>query len=149
MMPIQYDSLIEEHITVRKNLGVFDVSHMGEFTISGSGALNFIQKMTTNDLSVLKPGQAQYSILCNENGGIIDDLIIYKKRNEYLMVVNASNISKNLKWLNKHANEDVLIKDISDFLYHNFLPFFDKKKLFLLKILAKNINKINNFTFFG
>ena len=65
---------------------------------------------------MLNTGQAQYSILCNENGGIIDDLIIYKKHNEYLMVVNASNITKNLKWLNKHANEDVLIKDISDFV---------------------------------
>ena len=115
-LPISYTSINEEHHIVRTKVGVFDVSHMGEFTISGSGALNFIQKMTTNDLSVLKPGQAQYSILCNENGGIIDDLIIYKKRNEYLMVVNASNISKNLKWLNKHANEDVLIKNVSDFV---------------------------------
>ena len=78
-MPIQYDSLIKEHITVRKKLGVFDVSHMGEFSISGPGALDFIQKMTTNDLSILETGQAQYSILCNDSGGILDDLIIYKK----------------------------------------------------------------------
>ena len=115
-LPISYTSINEEHNIVRTGVGVFDVSHMGEFSISGPGSFNFLQKMTTNDLSTLNTGQAKYSILCNENGGVIDDLIIYKKHNEYLMVVNASNINKNLKWLSKHANEGVVIKDISDFV---------------------------------
>ena len=113
-LPISYISINKEHNVVRKKVGIFDVSHMGEFTISGSGAFDFLQKMTTNDLSSLNVGQAQYSLFCNENGGIIDDLIIYKKHNEYLLVVNASNISKNFNWLKKYANEDVLINDISD-----------------------------------
>ena len=108
--------LMKNIMLFAQKVGVFDVSHMGEFSISGPGALDFLQKMTTNDLSILSPGQAQYSILCNENGGIVDDLIIYKKQNEFLLVVNASNSIKNLKWLNEYADEDVLIKDISDFV---------------------------------
>ena len=113
-LPISYSSINQEHNTVREKVGVFDVSHMGEFIISGSDSLNFLQKVTTNDLRKLRFGQAQYSLMCNENGGIIDDLIIYKKRNDYLLVVNASNREKNLKWLKKHQNSNVLIKDISD-----------------------------------
>ena len=113
-LPISYSSINQEHNTVREKVGVFDVSHMGEFIISGSDSLNFLQKVTTNDLRKLRFGQAQYSLMCNENGGIIDDLIIYKKRNDYLLVVNASNREKNLKWLKKHQNSNVQIKDISD-----------------------------------
>lgn len=113
-LPISYSSINQEHNTVREKVGVFDVSHMGEFIISGSDSLNFLQKVTTNDLRKLRFGQAQYSLMCNENGGIIDDLIIYKKRNDYLLVVNASNREKNLKWLKKHQNSNVLIEDISD-----------------------------------
>ena len=113
-LPISYSSINQEHNTVREKVGVFDVSHMGEFIISGSDSLNFLQKVTTNDLSKLQFGQAQYSLMCNENGGIIDDLIIYKKQSDYLLVVNASNREKNLKWLKKHQNSNVQIKDISD-----------------------------------
>ena len=113
-LPISYSSINQEHNTVREKVGVFDVSHMGEFIISGSDSLNFLQKVTTNDLRKIRFGQAQYSLMCNEKGGIIDDLIIYKKRNDYLLVVNASNREKNLKWLKKHQNSNVLIKDISD-----------------------------------
>ncbi len=145
-LPISYTSIIEEHDIVRKEVGVFDVSHMGEFSISGPGALEFLQKMTTNDLSTLNPGQAQYSILCNEKGGIIDDLIIYKKQNEYLMVVNASNSSKNFKWLNKHANKDVLIKDISEFV--GLLAIQGpKSRNFLDKISDIEINRIAFYNF--
>ncbi|MFL3004775.1 MAG: glycine cleavage system aminomethyltransferase GcvT [Candidatus Neomarinimicrobiota bacterium] len=113
-LPISYSSIIQEHNTVREKVGVFDVSHMGEFIISGPESFSFLQKITTNDLRKLRFGQAQYSLMCNENGGIIDDLIIYKKQNDYLLVVNASNREKNLKWLKKHQNSNVLIKDISD-----------------------------------
>ena len=145
-LPISYTSIKEEHNIVRKNVGIFDVSHMGEFSISGAGALDFLQKMTTNDLSTLNTGQAQYTLLCNENGGIIDDLIIYKKHNEYLMVVNASNISKNLNWLNKHATEDVLIEDISEFV--GLLAIQGPKSMNLIdKITDIEINEIAFYNF--
>src|SRR3982750_1185995 len=87
-MPVRYSSDIEEHMTVRKGVGVFDVSHMGEFTVKGPEALDLIQRVTTNDASKLIDGQAQYSSLPNETGGIVDDLIVYKiKENDYLLVV--------------------------------------------------------------
>ncbi len=79
-LPISYTSISQEHFTVREKVGVFDVSHMGEFIISGSDSFNFLQKLTTNDLKKLRFGQAQYSLMCNQNGGILDDLIIYKKK---------------------------------------------------------------------
>ena len=113
-LPISYSSINQEHNCIREKAGVFDVSHMGEFIISGPDAFSFLQKITTNDLKQLKFGQAQYSLMCNENGGIIDDLIIYKKQNDYLLVVNASNREKNLKWLKRHQTSNVFIKDISD-----------------------------------
>jgi len=113
-LPISYTSISQEHFTVREKVGVFDVSHMGEFIISGSDSFNFLQKLTTNDLKKLRFGQAQYSLMCNQNGGILDDLIIYKKKNDFLLVVNASNREKNLKWLKKHQGSNVFINDISD-----------------------------------
>ena len=113
-LPISYSSISHEHNTVREKVGIFDVSHMGEFIISGPDSFNFLQKITTNDLRKLKFGQAQYSLMCNDNGGIVDDLIIYKKQNDYLLVVNASNREKNLKWLKKNQERNVLIKDISE-----------------------------------
>ena len=113
-LPISYSSISHEHNTVREKVGIFDVSHMGEFIISGPDSFNFLQKITTNDLRKLDFGQAQYSLMCNDDGGIIDDLIIYKKQNDYLLVVNASNREKNLKWLKKNQESNVLIKDISE-----------------------------------
>ena len=96
-MPISYSSINEEHDCVRNNVGVFDVSHMGEFLIRGSGAKELVQKVTSNNVNVLEPGKAQYSCLPNENGGIVDDLIVYcLKEDEFLLVVNASNIEKNI-----------------------------------------------------
>ena len=99
-MPVQYTGVNEEHLTVRQSVGVFDVSHMGEFVLKGENALALIQKVTSNDASKLVPGKAQYSCLPNENGGIVDDLIIYKiKEEQYLLVVNASNIDKDWDWI--------------------------------------------------
>ena len=114
-MPVRYSSDIEEHMTVRNGVGVFDVSHMGEFTIKGSQALDLIQRVTSNDASKLTDGQAQYSCLPNETGGIVDDLIVYKiKDNDYLLVVNASNIEKDWNWISKYNTKGAEMKNISD-----------------------------------
>jgi aminomethyltransferase len=106
-MPVQYEGVNAEHDTVRNGVGVFDVSHMGEFLISGDKALDLIQKVTSNDVSKLTDGKAQYAYLPNETGGIIDDLIIYRFNAEkYLLVVNASNIEKDWNWISKY-NETI------------------------------------------
>jgi len=115
LMPVRYSSDIEEHMTVRNGVGIFDVSHMGEFTIRGPQALDLIQRVTTNDASKLVDGQAQYSCLPNETGGIVDDLIIYKvKENDYLVVVNASNIEKDWNWISKYNTKGAEMRNISD-----------------------------------
>jgi aminomethyltransferase len=114
-MPVRYSSDIEEHMTVRKGVGVFDVSHMGEFTVKGPNALDLIQRVTSNDASKLIDGQAQYSCLPNETGGIVDDLIVYKiVDNDYLIVVNASNIEKDWNWISKYNTKGAEMKNISD-----------------------------------
>lgn len=114
-MPVRYSSDLEEHMTVRKGVGVFDVSHMGEFTIRGPKALDLIQRVTSNDASGLVNGQAQYSCLPNENGGIVDDLIVYKMHEEdYLVVVNASNIEKDWNWFSRFNTMGAELKNISD-----------------------------------
>ena len=114
-MPVQYEGINVEHQTVREDVGVFDVSHMGEFLISGSGALDLIQKVTSNDASVLTIGRAQYSCMPNGKGGVVDDLIIYKiKEEEYLLVVNASNIDKDWDWISSHNSFDATMRNLSD-----------------------------------
>ena len=115
-MPVQYEGVNAEHETVRNGVGVFDVSHMGEFLIDGDKALELIQKVTSNDASKLTIGKAQYSCLPNENGGIVDDLIVYRiKENTYLLVVNASNIEKDWEWISKY-NESIgaTMRNLSD-----------------------------------
>jgi aminomethyltransferase len=114
-MPLQYEGVNIEHETVRKGVGVFDVSHMGEFLLSGPNALNLIQKISSNDASQLFPGRAQYSCMPNEVGGIVDDFIIYQiKPEEYLLVVNASNIEKDWNWIAKHNDLGVDMRNLSD-----------------------------------
>lgn len=114
-MPVQYEGVNAEHETVRNGVGVFDVSHMGEFLISGPTALDLIQKVTTNDAAVLTVGKAQYSCLPNDNGGIVDDLIVYKiKEEQYLLVVNASNIEKDWAWISSKNDVGAEMRDISD-----------------------------------
>ena len=114
-MPVQYEGVNVEHQTVRDAVGVFDVSHMGEFLLTGSGALDLIQKVTSNDASTLTIGRAQYSCLPNGKGGIVDDLIIYKiKEEQYLLVVNASNIDKDWNWISSHNTFDVEMRNLSD-----------------------------------
>jgi aminomethyltransferase len=115
-MPISYTSINEEHQTVRKNAGVFDVSHMGEFMLKGENALDLIQRVTSNDASKLTAGKAQYSCLPNEEGGIVDDLLIYciEENNVYMIVVNASNIEKDWNWIQKQNKNKVEMHNISD-----------------------------------
>jgi aminomethyltransferase len=114
-MPVRYSSDIEEHMTVRNGVGVFDVSHMGEFKIEGPQALDLIQRVTSNDASKLVNGQAQYSCLPNDKGGIVDDLLVYKiKDNDYMIVVNASNIEKDWNWISKFNTKGAVMKNISD-----------------------------------
>ncbi|CAM3804685.1 glycine cleavage system aminomethyltransferase GcvT [Mesobacillus zeae] len=113
-LPVQFSGIKEEHGAVRTKAGLFDVSHMGEFEVTGTGALDYLQKMMTNDVSRLKEGGAQYTAMCYENGGTVDDLLIYKLReNHYLLVVNASNIEKDFEWMNSRLTENVELKNLS------------------------------------
>jgi aminomethyltransferase len=115
-MPISYTSINDEHHTVRQNAGVFDVSHMGEFMLRGPKALDLIQRVTSNDASKLVAGKAQYSCLPNNEGGIVDDLIVYclKENEEYMLVVNASNIEKDWNWITAHNSDNADMENISD-----------------------------------
>jgi aminomethyltransferase len=115
-MPISYSGINDEHHAVRKNAGVFDVSHMGEFILKGENALDLIQRITTNDASKLLKGKAQYSCFTNSNGGIVDDLIVYciEENKVYMLVVNASNIEKDWNWVLEHNSSNVEMHNISD-----------------------------------
>jgi aminomethyltransferase len=114
-MPVQYEGVNIEHETVRKAVGVFDVSHMGEFLIEGENALDLIQKVTSNDASKLTIGKAQYSCFPNDLGGIVDDLIVYKIKEEtYLLVVNASNIEKDWNWIESKNDVGATMRDLSE-----------------------------------
>ena len=114
-MPVSYSGLNDEHLAVRKSIGVFDVSHMGEFILKGPHALDLIQKATSNDASVLTDGKAQYSCFPNNGGGIVDDLIVYRIDSQtYMLVVNASNIEKDWNWITKHNTNKAEMHNISD-----------------------------------
>lgn len=113
-MPVQYTGVIDEHNWVRTSAGLFDLTHMGEIRITGSRALEFIQRCTTNDASRLEPGDIQYTLLCNEDGGIIDDILVYRHEWGYELVVNAANREKDLQWLRQHVAGGVEVTDVSD-----------------------------------
>lgn len=114
-MPLQYTGLIDEHLNVRNNVGIFDVSHMGEFIVKGDGALELINRITSNDASKLVPGKVQYSCFPNNEGGIVDDLLVYMMReNEYMLVVNGANVDKDWDWVVKHNINGVDLTNISD-----------------------------------
>ncbi len=115
LMPVSYSGLNDEHNTVRNAIGVFDVSHMGEFILKGENALDLIQRVTSNDASVLTDGKVQYSCLPNENGGIVDDLLVYRiDEKTYMLVVNASNIEKDWNWIQKFNTKNVEMHNISE-----------------------------------
>lgn len=113
-MPIQYRGIRDEHRRVRETVGVFDVSHMGEIEVRGDKALEMVQKITINDASVLEIGQVQYSAMCYEDGGIVDDLLVYRFKDYYLLVVNASNKNKDLDWILQNKISGCEIRDTSD-----------------------------------
>ncbi len=114
-MPLQYTSIVKEHLAVRATVGLFDLSHMGEFEVRGPGANAFVQKLSTNDVGRLTDGRVLYTLFCNEAGGIIDDLLIYRYTdNRYMLVVNAANIEKDLAWIRSHNDTDAKIKDVSE-----------------------------------
>ncbi|MFS0872037.1 glycine cleavage system aminomethyltransferase GcvT [Paenibacillus xylanilyticus] len=114
-LPVQFSGIQKEHEAVRERAGLFDVSHMGEFTVRGEQAEAFLQKMTTNDVTTLVPGQAQYTLMCYPDGGVVDDLLVYKLEDQhYMLVVNASNIDKDWAWLQEHMVPGVSMKNDSE-----------------------------------
>lgn len=114
-MPLQYSSIVKEHLSVRTNVGLFDLSHMGEFDVSGPGANELVQKLSTNDVGRLTDGRVLYTLFCNETGGIVDDLLVYRHAdNHYMLVVNAANIDKDLTWVETHNNAGTKIKNVSE-----------------------------------
>jgi aminomethyltransferase len=114
LMPVYYSSIIDEHRRVRSSVGLFDVSHMGEFEVRGMNALAFLQRMTTNDVSALSMNQVQYTTMCYPDGGIVDDLLVYRLEDRFLLVVNAANLGKDFQWLGEHLQGDVQFENRSD-----------------------------------
>ena len=113
-MPVYYTTVSDEHNCVRKNVGLFDLCHMGQISVSGDNALEFLQQVTTNNISKIVLGQVQYSLICNNSSGVIDDVLVYRKSNSYLVIVNASNTQKDFEWFNAHKIHDVEISNISN-----------------------------------
>lgn len=146
-MPVRYSSDKEEHVTVRNGVGVFDVSHMGEFMVRGPKALDLIQWVSSNDASKLVDGQAQYACLPNDRGGIVDDLLVYKlKDEEYMLVVNASNIQKDWDWIQSQNRWDASMEDISDDIV--LLAVQGPKAVETLqKLTDVNLSEIKFYTF--
>lgn len=146
-MPVRYSSDIEEHMTVRNGVGIFDVSHMGEFLVEGPNALALIQKVTSNDASKLEIGKAQYSCLPNDNGGIVDDLLVYKMKDEqYLLVVNASNIDKDWNWITSKNDVGAEMRNVSD-NYSLFAVQGPKAVEALQKLTTVNLSDIKFYNF--
>jgi len=146
-MPVQYEGVKAEHHTVRNEVGVFDVSHMGEVFVSGEKALDFLQYITTNDVRKLKPGKIQYTCLPNADGGIVDDFLLYMiAENNYLLVVNASNMEKDLAWINKHNTFGCTINNQSD--NYSLLAVQGPKVIELLQELTEiNLSEIKYYNF--
>lgn len=146
-MPLQYSGLTQEHLAVRNSVGIFDVSHMGEFMLKGSKALDLIQKISTNDASKLEAGKVQYSCMPNGRGGIVDDLLIYMIDDQtYMLVVNASNIEKDWNWIEQNNDLGVIMEDISD--KTSLLAVQGPKAAEALKNLTEiNLEQMKYYTF--
>jgi len=146
-LPVQFFSIKDEHEAVRTNAGLFDVSHMGEITVKGKDAEAYLQKMMTNDVSTLKEKKAQYTAMCYENGGTVDDLLIYKYSNEdYLLVVNAANIEKDFEWLKQHVDGDVIIENVSN-QYGQLAIQGPNAENMLQKLTTFDLSQIKFFSF--
>ena len=146
-MPVEYSGIVDEHLTVRNSVGVFDVSHMGEFWIKGPNALSLVSKISSNDPTNLKPGQAQYSCLPNGKGGIIDDLLVYSyEPGKYMLVVNAANKSKDWNWINLQNDVGAELQDSSENISQ--LAIQGPKATETLQKLAEiNLSEIRFYTF--
>ncbi|MEY4111219.1 MAG: glycine cleavage system aminomethyltransferase GcvT [Bacteroidota bacterium] len=146
-MPVQYSGITEEHNAVRQAAGMFDVSHMGEFILKGPHALDLVQKISSNDAALLTDGKVQYSCMPNDNGGIVDDLLVYRLDAEtYMLVVNASNIEKDWNWISRHNEWGVEMKDISDRTALLAVQGPDAARL-LQKLTTEDLNAISYYTF--
>ena len=146
-MPVEYSGINDEHINIRENVGVFDVSHMGEIWVKGPNAYNFVQKVTSNDISKISVGEAQYSCFPNNIGGIVDDLIVYYYESEkYLLVVNASNIEKDWNWLVKQNSENAELENASDNISQLAVQGPNAEKV-LQKLTDVDLSKIKFYTF--
>jgi len=147
-MPVQYDSIIKEHHAVRSNAGVFDITHMGEFLLEGKDVIPFLQYIMINDLKLLEPSKGQYSIMCYENGTVVDDLVYYEETSErYRMIVNASNREKDLEWLNSHVGtSDVKITNLSNERCRLAFQGLRADEL-LQPLIDVDLSKINRFYF--
>lgn len=146
-MPVQYEGIRQEHDSVREHAGLFDVSHMGEFFISGENALSLIQKVTINDASKLTPGKAQYSAMCYEDGGIVDDLLVYMlAKNHYMLVVNASNIEKDFNWISDQNSMGAELVNRSDEIALLALQGPASVKI-LQQLTDTDVDKISFYTF--
>ena len=145
-MPIQYSGIMEEHQAVREKCGIFDVSHMGEFIISGSGATEFLNEITINDVTKINEWQAQYSAMCYDDGGIIDDILVYKYPEHYMLVVNCSNIEKNFDWIIANKPQNVDFANISSTIDLIALQG-PKSRDILNKYTDVDLNKIDYYHF--
>jgi aminomethyltransferase len=146
-MPVEFSGIIDEHMTVRNGVGVFDVSHMGEFKIEGPYALDLINKITSNDPTILKPGEAQYTCFPNGKGGIVDDLLVYCfGLNDYMMVVNAANTEKDWAWVDSHNIVGAALKNISDDVSQLAVQG-PKATSVLQKLTAIDLSAIKYYTF--
>jgi aminomethyltransferase len=146
-LPVQFSGIKAEHEAVRTRAGLFDVSHMGEIEVKGPNSLSYLQKMMTNDLSKLKTGGAQYTVMCYEHGGTVDDLLVYKLSDDhYLLVVNAANIDKDFRWLQDHTEPGVIMENLSENMAQLALqgPLAEN---ILQKLTDKN-NQLSNIGFF-
>lgn len=146
-LPVQFSGIKDEHEAVRTHAGLFDVSHMGEIEVTGPDSLDFLQKVMTNDISKLKDGGAQYTAMCYENGGTVDDLLVYKKSdNDYLLVVNAANIEKDFDWLQSHASGEVSIRNASEEIAQIAIQG-PKAEEILQKLTETDLSEIKFFKF--
>lgn len=146
-MPVQYSGIKQEHMAVRESAGLFDVSHMGEFFVTGNKALELIQKVTVGNMQKLKPGKAKYTVMCYENGGIIDDLIVYMLGDEeYMLVVNASNIDKDFSWIEKQNSMGASVENRSDEIALLALQGPESENI-LKKITGAPVNDIGFYSF--
>ncbi len=146
-LPVEYSGIILEHEAVRNKAGIFDVSHMGEVTVVGEDAEKYVQNVVTNDISILEDYQIAYTTMCYPDGGVVDDLLVYKfNRRKYLLVINASNIEKDFEWFKSHTIGDVIVKNVSDD-YAQLALQGPMAEYLLQKLTDKNLNEIEFYHF--